>query len=337
VKAIVLRAHGSADHFQERTLEIPGLRPGDVRVRLEAAGFNPVDCQVRAGRSEAKRSGSMILGRDFSGTIDAVGVDVEGFGLGEAVYGNVCTLASSGTYAAYVSVPAELVARKPASLDHLQAAAVPVAGITASLALERARAGTGTSLFIAGGAGGVGSFAIALARQLGVQDIVATAGSPKSRAHLVRCGLRDDRIVDYRDAAFAARAMQVNGGPFDIALDLVGGAMLSACCTVVAVDGHVASATEAPSREDFDVLFDRNATFHPVGANAYALDADRASWRRYGGILARLARGFDSGVLAAPRVTNLGPMSEAVVKRAHQMLEGNAVQGKLVMTVGPLA
>jgi NADPH:quinone reductase-like Zn-dependent oxidoreductase len=333
VKAVVLRAHGGAGNFEDVELPVPGVGAGEVRIRVEAAAFNPVDWQVRAGLSEGRRVRSMILGRDLSGTIDAVHDSVTGLAVGDAVFCNVCNLGSSGTYAEYVCVPAELVARKPASLTHLQAAAVPVAGITASLALERARAGTGTSLFIAGGAGGVGGFAIALARQLGVQDLVTTAGSARSRAHLVaRSAMGEDRIVDYRDAHVAQRAMEINGGPFDIALDLVGGPMLSACCALVAVDGHVASVTEAPSHDDFELLFDRNATFHPVGANAYALTGDRAAWSKYGELLGRLARRFDSGVLAPPHVTDLGRMSAAVVRRAHEMLEGRAVQGKLAMT-----
>ena len=151
-------------------------------------------------------------------------------------------------------MPAELVARKPASLTHEQAAAVPVAGITASLALDKARVGKTTSVFIAGGAGGVGTFAILLARQLGVRSLVTTAGNSRSRAYLIEhCGLSDGQIVDYRDGGFMERAMKRNGGEFDVALDLVGGRMLSACCSLLAVDGDLASTAEAPGRE-FEAL-----------------------------------------------------------------------------------
>lgn len=334
MKAIVLRAHGSAENFEEADVPVPGVCAGEVRIRVAAAAFNPVDWQVRAGGPEGRRVRSMILGRDLSGIVDAVHESVSGFAVGDEVYCNVCHLGSSGTYAEFVCVPAELVARKPASLTHVQAATVPVAGITASLALDRARAGTGTSLFIAGGAGGVGGFAIALARQLGVQSLVTTAGNPRSRAHLVaRSLVGEERIVDYRDPRMVERAIEINGGPFDVALDLVGGPMLAACCALVGVDGHVASATEAPSRDDFERLFDRNASFHPVGANAYALTGDRAAWRKYRDLLGRLARRFDGGVLAPPHVTDLGRMSAEVVRRAHALLEDGVVQGKLAMTV----
>lgn len=333
MKAIVLSAFGSADNFTAADLPLPVVRTGDVRIKVKAISFNPVDYQIRQGQPESRHLRSMILGRDLSGSVDAVHADVTDFSIGDEVFSYVGDLASSGTYAEYVSVPAELVARKPASLMHEQAAAVPVAGVTASLAVNKARVGPTTSAFIAGGAGGVGTFMIMLARQRGVRNLVTTAGSPQSRAYLIaHCGLRDEQIVDYTDRDFIAQAMQRNGGGFDAALDLVGGSMLSACCALLAVDGNLASITEAPSQDDFEVLFQKNASFHAVGANAYALTPDRAAWRTYRELLDHLAWHFDSGTLAPPPVTVLGHLSVDVVQQAHALLERHAVQGKLVMT-----
>jgi NADPH:quinone reductase-like Zn-dependent oxidoreductase len=314
-------------------LPLPEIRAGEVRIRVHAASFNPVDCQVRrAGPGGGKRT-SMILGRDLSGRIDAVHESVREFAVGDEVYSYVCTLASSGTYAEYVSVPAELVAGKPASLTHAQAAAVPVAAITASLALLKARAGPGRSLFVAGGAGGVGTFAILLARALGTGPVVTTSGNPRSRAYLVgQLGLRDDQVVDYTDPDFIERATRHNGGPFAAVLDLVGGRMLSACCALLAVDGNLASVTEAPGREDIDLLFDRNASFHFIGANAYSLVDDRTAWRKYRELLDGFARDFDAGTLVPPPIDVVGALSVETVRRAHDLLERGAVQGKLVMT-----
>lgn len=333
MKAIVLSAFGSADNFVTADLPIPEVRKGEVRIKVKAVSFNPVDYQIRQGRSESKHVRSMILGRDLSGSVDAVHQDVADFNMSDEVFCYVCDRASSGTYAEYVSVPAELVARKPASLTHAQAAAVPVAGITASLALNRAQAGKTKSVFIAGGAGGVGTFTVLLARQRGVRNLVTTAGNARSRAYLIeQCGLSDDQIVDYKDGDFIARAMERNGGGFDIALDLVGGRMLSACCALLAVDGNLASATEAPGLDDFEILFQKNASFHSVGANAYSLTDDRTSWRKCREMLDHLSRHFDSGALAPPPIKILGGLSLDVVKQAHALLESNAVQGKLVMT-----
>ncbi len=333
MKAIVLSSFGSSDNFAAVDLPLPEVRQGEVRIKVEAVSFNPVDYQIRKGQPEGRLLRSMILGRDLAGSVDAVQEGVTDFKVGDEVFSYVCNLASSGTYAEYVSVPAELVARKPASLTYEQAAAVPVAGITASLALSKARAGKTTSVFLAGGAGGVGTFAILLARQLGVRNLVTTAGKTESRAYLVeQCGLSDDQIVDYKDGGSVERARERNGGGFDVALDLVGGRMLSACCALLAVDGNLASITEAPGQDDFDILFQKNASFHSVGANAYSLLDDRAAWRKYREMLEHLARHFDSGALAPPPIHVLGRLSPEVVKKAHALLESNAVQGKLVMT-----
>jgi NADPH:quinone reductase len=333
MKAIVLGAFGGIDNFVTADLPLPEVRAGDIRIKVEAISFNPVDYQIRKGQPESNLVRSMILGRDLSGTVDAMHPDVVDFCLGDDVFSYVCNLASSGTYAEYVCVPAELVAKKPRSLTHAQSSAVPVVGITASLALNKAGADKTSSVFIAGGAGGVGTFAIMLARQLGVRNIVTTAGSTQSRAYLIeRCGLRDEQIVDYKRLRFVDRALQCNGGPFDVALDLVGGRMLSACCELIAVDGNLASVTEAPSRDDFEILFRKNASFHSIGANAYSLSADRVVWQKYREMLVGLAFNFDNGKIAPPPIEILGKLSVEVVKQAHTLLESNAVQGKLVMT-----
>jgi NADPH:quinone reductase-like Zn-dependent oxidoreductase len=144
--------------------------------------------------------------------------------------------------------------------------------------------------------------------------------------------LSDDQIVDYKNSGFIEQAVKRNGGEFDVALDLVGGKMLSACCALLAVDGNLASITEAPSQDDFEFLFQKNASFHSVGANAYSLTSDRAAWRKYRKMLDHLSRHFDSGALAPPPITILGSLSSEVVRHAHALLESNAVQGKLIMT-----
>jgi NADPH:quinone reductase-like Zn-dependent oxidoreductase len=107
--------------------------------------------------------------------------------------------------------------------------------------------------------------------------------------------------------------------------------MLSACCALLAVDGNLASVTEAPSVDDFETLFEKNASFHSVGAHAYSLTEDRAAWRNYRSMLEQLSQHFDSGALAPPPIKVLGHLSPDVVKQAHALLESNAVQGKLVM------
>jgi NADPH:quinone reductase len=332
MKAVILRAFGSADNFEDADLPLPELRPGDVRIKVSAASFNPIDYQIRKGGPEGRSANAMILGRDLSGVIETVHESVTGFNVGDEVFTYVCKLANSGTYAEYVSVPAELVAKKPASLTHAEAAAVPVAGITARMALDKLRPTRERSIFIAGGAGGVGSFAIMLARELGAGRLFTTAGSEASRGYLIeRCGLQPNQIVDYRQSGFVEEAMRRNGGAFDAVLDLVGGRMLAACCELVALNGDLASVTDAPSQESFEFLFSNNASFHPIGANAYSLSPDRRMWTAYRGMLDRLARGFDEGTLSVPQVKVVGTLSAETVRRGHALLETGGVQGKVVM------
>ena len=311
---------------------MPPLRPGDVRIRVAAASFNPIDWQLRRAAAGGKPAPHPILGRDVSGIVDAVASGVTGFAPGDEVYSYIGTLATSGSYAEYVSVPAELVAAKPRSLSHAEAAAVPVAGITARMGLAGVRADAARSLFLSGAAGGVGSFVLEIARAMGLKRVVASAGREASRAYLAdHFGLRDSQVVDYRDPGLAAAAQARNGGPFDMALDLVGGKMLSACCQLIGMDGIVASAVDAPSADDVEWLFQRNAAFHAVGANAYMLSHDRSAWSRYRAMLEEFARMYDSGQLRPPRVQAAGSLDAETVERAHGLLERNAVVGKLVM------
>src|SRR5215469_15446791 len=110
MKAIVLAAHGGSENFRLAELPLPTLRRGDVRIKVRSVSFNPVDYQIRKGLAESRNVSSPILGRDLSGVVDAVHGSVSDFKPGDEVYSYVCDLASSGTYAEFVSVPEELVA-----------------------------------------------------------------------------------------------------------------------------------------------------------------------------------------------------------------------------------
>src|SRR5262249_55984303 len=153
-------------------VSVPSIQKGQIRIRIKAASFNPVDYQIRKGLPESDLVRSNILGRDLSGIVDKVFSDVKEFKKGDEVYCYVANLGSSGTYTEYITVPAAIVAKKPMCLSHEQAASIPVSGITAWLALNKTKAKKFNSVFIAGGAGGVGSFAISLAKQLGIQNIL---------------------------------------------------------------------------------------------------------------------------------------------------------------------
>ncbi len=329
IRVVSLDARGA---LRMATRSLPPPQRGEVRVKVAFAGFNPVDSQVRKQLRRNGGAAGVVLGRDLAGVVERVGPGVRGFKVGDEVYGYVARRASSGTYAERINVPAELLAPKPRVLTLDQAAALPVAGITAWLALTALRLERTSSLFIAGGAGGVGTLALMLARAFGVRRIVATAGSDAARSHLIRvCGLKAAQIVSTRADDVVARAVARNDGWFDGVLDLVGGPLSHVCCNLVAVDGVLASAVDAPRRADFETLFERNAAFHAVGAHAYSLTEDRALWRRYRSILAMLGTLFEQGRLRPPPVSEVGPLAAETVARAHRLLDRRTARGKLVM------
>lgn len=332
MKAVILKKYGGIENFEMAELPIPPIKKGEIRIRILAVSFNPVDYQVRKGLPEAKLVTSNILGKDLAGIVDEVYEDVTEFKKGDEVYCYTCNLASNGTYTEYISVPATIVSKKPASLSFEQAAAIPVAGITAWLALSKTKAGSSRSVFIAGGAGGVGTFAILFAKHLGVKKIIATAGNEKSNSYLVQqLGLRQDQVINYKDESFIKNALERNGGYFDITLDLVGGKMLTACCDLLAVDGNFASVTDPPSKEDFETLFQKNASFHSIGANAYSLPGNESYWEKYKLMLNYFSVLYDTDALPYPPITIVGQLSVDTVKKAHSLMENTSVQGKLIM------
>lgn len=333
MKAIILKGYGSVDNFELTNLPVPAIQKGQIRIKIKAVSFNPVDYQIRKGLPERRLVTSNILGRDLSGIVDEVDENATGFKKGDEVICYVCNLASSGTYTEYICVPSELVAKKPVSLSHEQAASIPVAGITARMALTKTKTGKSKSIFIAGGAGGVGTFAIMFAKHLGLQNIVTTAGNDKSLNYLVQnLQLKKEQIVNYKDDDFIKKTIEINGGYFDIALDLVGGKMLSACCELLAIDGNLASVTDSPDKNGFEILFQKNASFHSIGANAYSLSNNKETRKIYQHILNDISELFDSNEINKPPITILGSLSINTVKKAHELLENNLVQGKLIMT-----
>ena len=333
MKAIILKEYGSINNFESADIPIPLVKKGHIRIRIKAVSFNPVDYQIRKGLPESRQVTSSILGRDFSGIVDEVHQDEREFKKGDEVFCYVSNLASSGTYTEYICVPSTIVAKKPVFLSHEQAASIPVAGITAILAIEKAKKNKSRSFFIAGGAGGVETFVIMFAKLSGFRNIVATVGDDKSRSYLMQqLQLKEEQIINYRDSDFVKSAIEVNGEYFDVALDLVGGKMLSACCELLAIDGQLISVVDVPGKEDFEILFQKNASFHPIGANAYSLSTNPGHWKTYKYILNYISGLFDSNVLIKPPITILGSLSVGTVKKAHELLENNSVQGKLIMT-----
>lgn len=343
MRAVILERFGGPEGLVDATLPIPRIGAQDVLIRVKAVAFNPTDYQLRQ-KGNPDLTPPIVLGRDVAGIVEACGAEATGFRPGDAVFGYLAAR-SAGGYAGFAAIPHCFAAPKPASLDFLAAASVPVVAITALHGLKRARPDPAKSLLVTGGAGGVGSWVILLARAFGVTRIVTTAGSPVSRAYLRdTLGIADARIVDYRGrgrAELADLALAANDGRrFDIAFDCVGAAMTHLCCDAVDFEGDVVSVVNGPRDEthprveaDEDNMFDRSAAFHFEMASALAYYAPPTRHKIYGERLREIAALIDSGRVQPPPVTNLGPLSAAVVREAHRRLEGGHTIGKLAAIV----
>nr|MBA3823183.1 NADP-dependent oxidoreductase [Ktedonobacterales bacterium] len=199
MQAIILTAFGSSEHFRLADVPTPLPRPGEVRVRVHAAGFNPVDYQTRQGSGLTL---PLILGLDIAGTIDALGEGVSDVRVGEPVYGYLPpSHRSNGGYAEYACVPPAFLAPLPPGLSFAQAAALPVASLTAyQCVVEDVKLVAGQPLFMTGATGGVGTMALQMAKMLGANPIITTAGSPASATYLREVlGVESHHILQYPD------------------------------------------------------------------------------------------------------------------------------------------
>ncbi len=331
MRAAVMTATGDASVLQLQDVATPELAsPRDVRVRVLAAGINPVDYKLRT-RGPFTGAPPLILGWDAAGVVESVGSEVTRFGLGDEVY--FCDGgfgAAQGTYAEFKVIQERYVAHKPAALTFAEAAAAPLVTITAWEALrERARIVPAQFVLVHGGAGGVGHLAIQIAALAGAR--VATTTSTAAKAELAR-DLGAELAIDYRndDVAQAVRAW-TGGAGADVVHDTVGGAAFAASFELVRPYGDIVSNLEpvwadglvrTMNRRNLRVSF----TFMPAPA-LFGWPEERERQRR---ILDSAATLFDDERLRV-HVGATFPLER--VADAHRALEAGHITGKAVLTL----
>jgi len=236
MKAIRYDAYGSPDVLQLQTVDMPAIGSDDVLVRVRAASVNPLDWHFMRGKPYIARlqaglvqpkPGARQLGADMAGSVEAVGSNVTRFAPGDEVFGGLARL---GTLAEYISVPQDgVVLHKPASMTFEQAAAVPVAGFTALQALrDKGRLQAGQKVLVNGAAGGVGTFAVQIAKALG-----AEVTGVCSTANVGMVGsIGADHVVDYTKADYTS-----GGQRYDLLVDIAGNRTLAECRRVLAPAG----------------------------------------------------------------------------------------------------
>jgi NADPH:quinone reductase len=348
MSVVAINNFGGVDVLEDDVRPIPQPSAGQVRVRIAAVSFNPIDLYWRAGLLDHKLP--VVLGRDFSGVIDSIGSDVEGWSIGDPVYGyQAGTRASNGFYAEFSCIAASFVARPPTTWTEAQVASFPVAALTAYACVKtKAQIESGQAVFVAGAAGGVGSMIVQLAKLFGASPIFATAGSDDSEAYLVNeLGLEKNWIIRHdqiSECELTGSVLARNANkPVYAAFDTVGGAMKSLCFNVVEVDGHVVSIVEEPADfplniwdEQSSPLSLRSLSFHFVEIGAMSRYMSPDHWTRYRTKLDWLTTQAESGAIMPPRIKIVGTLCAETARLAHQQLATRHAGGKLVMTMKAL-
>ncbi len=331
MKAIVLTAPGGIEQLTLQQLPLPELpSPEHIRVRLQAAGVNPVDYKMRSKGGLNPDTLPIILGCDGAGIVEAVGEQVTRFKVGDAVffYNGGIGAGVAGNYAEYTCIHQEYAAAKPEALSMQDAAALPLVWITAWEALvDRANLQSGQKVLIHAGTGGVGHVAIQLAKQLGAQ-IATTISSPEKAEQAHRLGA--DLCLNYQHSDFVQAVLswtQQQG--VDVVFDTVGGDTFCRSMQATKVYGRVVTLLEHPcDGETWKIAKLRNLSVSyemMLTPEIMGLHEARIAQRK---MLDQAAEWMCAGALTVD-VSQVLPLEE--VAKAHQQLEAGHTQGKIVL------
>lgn len=315
MKAVRIHAFGDGDVLKYEDIEQPEPQAGEVLVRVRAAGMNLVDAVSRQHPlplTTGTKALPYILGWDISGEVVALGEGVTQFAIGDEVYGMPRFPDEAKAYSQYITAPVADIARKPQRLTHQEASGVPLAALTAWQALfDVAHLQAGQTIFISGGSGGVGHFAIQLAKWKGAKVITTTS----TRNVDFVCDLGADVIIDYTEQAFEDGIKDV-----DVVLDTIGEDVLKHSFEVVKRGGFIVSL---PGHKGVKALGEQLAPHYDV---TFALLLVHPSGEQ----LAKMAQLFDDGHLKT-HLDAVFPLQD--VAQAHKLIQGGHVRGKLVLTV----
>jgi NADPH:quinone reductase-like Zn-dependent oxidoreductase len=306
MKAAFIERHGGPEVLKFGEMPDPVAKSGEVVVDIVAASVNGADWKVREGKSGQLAHFPYILGRDFSGVVASVGDGVTDLRVGDEVFA-VCDVGQEGAYAEKIAIKAAIVARKPKSLSHVDAAALALAGLTAICTVEDTlKLKAGETILIQGGAGGVAAFAIQLSKHLGAR--VITTASAANHDYLRSIGA--DEIIDYNAVDFTKVVKDC-----DAVFDTVGGDVAQRSFAVLKPGGRaafIASGAQAPKPDRSDVI------------------ALRPSVGRDRPHLERIVELVKIGAVRPPEVARY-KLSDAVA--AHELSQSRHFRGKLVFVV----
>jgi NADPH:quinone reductase-like Zn-dependent oxidoreductase len=309
MKAARVHEHGAPTIVEIDNIPRPTPAAGEALIRVHAAAVNPIDWKLASKAFAARgKKTPFTLGCDVSGVIESLGPGATDLKPGDEVYGYV-DLSRGGAFAEYVALPASDLARKPKSIDHAHAAAVPLAALTAWRALfDTAKLQSGQTVLVHAGAGGVGHFAVQLAKAKGAK-VIATAS--KDKLSFVS-DLGAERVIDYKAETFDELVKDV-----DVVFDMIGGETLARSYAVAKEGGFVVSIVEKPSGAELEKRKLRGAVIllHP--------DAKE---------LAEIGALIDAGKVK-PHVSARFPLAET--GKALALNKEGHTKGKIVIDVVP--
>ena len=305
MKAVRIHDYGGPEALRYEDVPRPSPKDDELLVRVHAIGVNPVDWKVRSGfaRKMLQVTMPVTLGGEISGVVEQAGPGASGFKAGDAVFGMLGLL---GAYAQYVAVRPALLAPKPSSLDHITAASVPLAALTAWQGLDAAGLAAGQRVLVHAAAGGVGGFAVQLARARGAH-VIGTASA--KNGEYVR-GLGAQQVIDYNSEAFERAVTDV-----DVVIDLVGGTTAERSVGVLKQGGALVQITPGTPAVT-QLAAERKVRLLPMRVSPN------------GAQLREIAALIDSGRLRSS-VAAVFPLAEA--GKAHEQSATGHTRGKLVL------
>lgn len=315
MKAVVIRRYGPAEVLQYEDVEPPKIKPNQLLVKVRASSVNPIDWKIRQGMLSLITGSTFpkILGFDLAGEVVEVGSQVTRFQPGDAIYGS--TGLPGGAYAEYAAIAENLVALKPSNLTYEEAAAVPGGALTALQALrDQGHIKSGQAVLINGAAGGVGSFAVQIAKALGAE---VTGVCSTKNVDLVK-SLNADIVIDYTQQDFTNGNVQ-----YDIIFDAVGKRSLSQCKRVLKANGIYISTLPTPE----SVLETLITAFFPGQKAKLVLENPN------GQDLAYLKDLIEAGKIRVV-IDRTYPLQELAA--AHAYSETEHASGKIAIAINPI-
>ena len=308
--SITQSAFGGPEVLETVERPRPNALPTEVLVKVHATSVNPVDLYVRSGAFPLLGQPPFLLGWDVSGVVEEVVPGSARFQVGDEVYGMPFFPRAGNTYAEYVAVPSRQLARKPARLSHVQAAALPLVGLTAWQSLvDIGRLQAGQRVLIHAGGGGVGHIAIQIAKALGAY-VITTASASK---HDYVRSIGADEVIDYRSTDFSATLRDV-----DLVFEVTGGDAAERSMRVLRPGGLLVTAVDRTNLALAQKFEAAGLRFSGV-----AVEPDYVALERLAGLV-------DAGQLQ-PHVHRVFPLREAGL--AHELVASGSTQGKVVLAV----